>query len=141
MPSVFTRILEGDLPGHVVWKDDICFAILSIHPLRKGHTLLIPREEFDHWLDMPAEVSGHLFAAAPVLGRALFKAFEPVKVGLMIAGLEVPHAHVHLVPIDDLRDLDFGNAQADVDHDELNQAARAIRSALRSAGRREVCDE
>lgn len=140
MPTVFTRIIEGDLPGTFVWRDDQCVAFMSINPLRAGHTLVVSRKEIDHWLDCPDRLRDHLFAVAQEVGRALQNAFSPTRVGLMIAGLEVPHLHIHVVPIDGVHDLDFANAAASVDPDELEAAAEAIREALRDQGHSGVAD-
>jgi len=107
---------------------------MSINPLREGHTLVVPIEEVDHWIDCPSDLSTHLFEVARRIGAALQDAFQPERVGLMIAGLEVPHLHLHLVPMDNVTDLDFSNAAASVDRDELDRAAEAIRAELRSAG-------
>ena len=98
MPTIFTRIISGELPGRFVWRDDVCVAFLSINPLRPGHTLVVTRAEVDHWLDLEPEVNAHLTGVAREIGRAQQRAFHPERVGLMIAGLEVPHVHLHLVP-------------------------------------------
>jgi histidine triad (HIT) family protein len=134
MATIFTRIIEGDIPGTFVWRDDRCVAIMSINPLRPGHTLVVPVEEIDHWIDCPADLRDHLFDVAQRIARAQQTSFQPARIGLMIAGLEVPHLHLHVVPIDGVHDLDFANAADHVDPDELEAAARAIRSELRSAG-------
>jgi histidine triad (HIT) family protein len=134
MPTIFTRIIQGEIPGTFVWKDDRCVAFLSINPLRRGHVLVVPVEEIDHWLDCPSDLRDHLFEVAQKIGRAQQAAFSPARVGLMIAGLEVPHLHVHVVPIDGVHDLDFANAAASVERDDLESAAEAIREELRAAG-------
>lgn len=134
MPTIFTRIIDGDLPGTFVWRDDVCVAFLSINPLREGHTLVVPRAEVDHWIDLDPEVNAHLVGVAQQIATAQQQVFAPVRVGLMIAGLEVPHVHLHVVPIDGMRDLDFGNAAKDIDPDALDSAATRIRAALRAAG-------
>jgi histidine triad (HIT) family protein len=124
--SVFTRIIRGELPARFVWQDDRCVAFLSINPLKPGHTLVVPREEIDHWLDLPSELLAHLMGVAHRIGDALQKGFRPLKVGLMIAGLEVPHVHLHLVPIQSVRDLDFANADPSPRPEELDRAAATI---------------
>lgn len=134
MPTVFTRIIEGEIPGTFVWRDEECVAFLSVNPLRRGHTLVVPRAEVDHWIDCPPELSTHLFSVARIIGAALQRAFQPTRVGLMIAGLEVPHLHIHVVPIDGVHDLDFANAASHVDPAELESAAVAIRTELQAAG-------
>lgn len=130
MTTIFTRIIEGELPGHFVWRDDQCVAFLSINPLQPGHTLVVPIEEVDHWLDLEDEVIAHLTSVAKRVAKAQQELFNPTKVGLMIAGLEVPHVHIHVVPIRDVHDLDFANAQAQADPDELSRVAQTLRSAI-----------
>lgn len=130
MATLFTKILEHQLPGHFVYEDDKCGAFLSIAPLRPGHLLVVPRREVDHWLDLEAEEAAHLFAVAQRLGRVLQETFQPRKVGLMIAGMEIPHAHLHLVPIESEADLDFANARP-ASAEELAQVAARIREHLK----------
>jgi len=134
MPTIFTRIIDGELPGRFVWRDDLCVAFLSINPLRAGHTLVVPRAEVDHWIDLDPAVNAHLVGVAQEIGRAQESAFHPTRIGLMVAGLEVPHVHLHVVPIDGVYDLDFGNAQHDPDPGALDDAARRLRGALRDQG-------
>jgi histidine triad (HIT) family protein len=134
MPTLFTRIIEGEIPGTFVWKDDQCVAFLSINPLRRGHALVVPRMEVDHWIDCPPGLSSLLFSVARDIGEAQQRAFRPKRIGLMVAGLEVPHLHIHVVPIDGVHDLDFANAARSVAADELEEAASAIRTELASMG-------
>lgn len=134
MATVFTMIIEGELPGRFVWRDDRCVAFLSINPLQRGHTLVVPVDEVDHWLDLDPELNAHLMTVSQHVGRAQQTAFSPTRVGLMIAGLEVPHVHLHVVPIDGVHDLDFANASTDPDPDEMDAARDAIVDALRAAG-------
>lgn len=134
MATIFTRIIRGEIPGTFVWRDDSCVAFMSINPLRRGHALIVPIEEVDHWLDCPPDLRDHLFDVAQRVGRAQQAAFSPTRVGLMIAGLEVPHLHLHVVPIDGVHDLDFANAAPHVEPAELEAAAEAMRVELRSAG-------
>ena len=138
MASLFTKIIEGDLPGHFVWKDPVCVAFLSIGPLKPGHTLVVPRAEVDHWLDLDAETLAHLAQVSQSVGRALSRAYDPVKVGTLTAGLEVPHVHFHVVPIWEPRDLDFGNAASDTPPEALATEAEKVRQALRELGYDEV---
>lgn len=130
MATIFTRIIEGEIPGAFVWRDDECVAFMSINPLRTGHTLVVPRLEVDHWLDCPTDLRNHLVDVAGAIGSAIQKVYGPAKVGLMIAGLEVPHLHLHVVPIDGAHDLDFANAAPHVDPNELEEAAASIRYIL-----------
>ena len=140
MATLFSRIIAGELPGKFVWKDDAIVAFLTIHPIRPGHTLVVPRAEVDHWLDLEPAVHRRLMDVSRSIGIAIQRAFEPTKVGMMIAGLEVPHVHVHLIPIDKLEDLNPANQDPNPDPAELDRAADTIRSALRALGHREVTD-
>ena len=130
MPSVFTRIMNGELPGRFVYSDDRCAAFLTIAPITPGHTLVVPREEVDHWTDLDPELAAHLFVVAQRVGRALKAAFSPARVGLVIAGLEVPHTHLHVVGVDTMADLDFARADPHVDPTALDEAAERLRTAL-----------
>ncbi len=134
MPSVFTRIIAGELPADFVWKDDVCVAFLSIRPLRPGHTLVVPRVEIDHWIDLEPEVLTHLAKTAKTIGRAQMAAFKPARIGLMLAGLEVPHVHFHVVPIRGMHDLDFGNQDPSPDPAMMAEAGERLRSELRRLG-------
>lgn len=140
MPTVFTRIIAGELPGRFVWRDDRAVAFLSIAPLRPGHVLVVPRVEVAHWLDLPDDEWHHLTGVARVIGAALQDAFGPEKVGMVLAGLEVPHVHVHLVPIDEVAHLDFARAETDPEPAALDAAAERVRTALRDRGATGVSD-
>ena len=130
MASVFSRVLSGDLPGRVVHTDEHAFALLTIAPVRVGHTLVVPRQEVDDWLDLPPDLLAHLHATAQHVGRAVQTAFSPTRVGVVVAGLEVPHCHLHLVPFDRLEELDFARADPDPDDAVMDDAAERIRAAL-----------
>ncbi|MEY3360951.1 MAG: hypothetical protein RL531_670 [Actinomycetota bacterium] len=140
MTTIFTRIIDGELPGRFVWRDDHCVAFLSINPLRAGHTLVVPRAEVDHWVDLDPATNAHLMSVAQEIAGAQMDAFTPTRVGLMIAGLEVPHVHLHVVPMDGVHDLDFDNAARDPDPVDLDAAADALRAALRARGAEGVSD-
>ena len=137
-PSVFTRIIQGEFPGRFVWRDPDVVAFLTISPRRPGHLLVVPVRQIDRWTDLDDELWAKLANAQIVLGRALMAAFEPVRVGSLIAGLEVPHCHVHLVPIRSESDLDFSKAEHSPDPARLDDDAERIRRALRTMGRSEV---
>ncbi len=140
MASVFTKIIAGELPGHFVWKDDRAVAFLSIAPLKPGHTLVVPRVEVDHWIDLEPEGMQHLTEVAHAVGGAIQRGFSPVKVGMTILGLEVPHVHIHVVPIWTPYDLDFANADHDAKPEDIAAAAETIRSELRKLGHVEASD-
>jgi histidine triad (HIT) family protein len=134
MASIFTRIIEGELPARFVWKDEACVAFLSNRPLRPGHALVVPRLEIDHWLDLDTDVLAHLVETAQSIGKAQMAGFKPERIGLVLAGLEVPHCHFHVVPIRALHDLDFGNQDPNPDPAMMDEAAEAIRRELRRLG-------
>jgi histidine triad (HIT) family protein len=130
MTTIFTRIINGDLPGRFVWRDERCVAFLSINPLQPGHTLVVPVAEVDHWIDLDDDLAAHLMTVSKQVAVAQQQVFSPAKVGLMIAGLEVPHVHLHVVPIRGVHDLDFSNADQSPDERALDEAASALRGAL-----------
>lgn len=138
--TLFTKIIDGELPGRFVWEDDVCVAFLTINPLTPGHTLVVPREPVDHWLDASPELRAHLFDVAHTISRAIDLAYDPEKVGLLIAGLEVPHLHLHLAGINHLEDLDFANADPDPGDEALDEAKTTLRAALREIGADHVSD-
>ncbi len=140
MATIFTRIIEGELPARFVWKDDSCVVFLSISPLRPGHALVVPRQEVNHWIDLDAGLLGHIFETAQAIGKAQMAGFKPARIGLAIAGLEVPHCHIHVVPIRGVHDLDFSNQDPNPDPAMMDAAAETIRRELRKLGYSQVTD-
>lgn len=138
MPTLFTRIIEGEIPGTFVWRDDACVAFLSINPITTGHTLVVPRVELDHWVDLDNQTLSRLMSVSHIIGQAQQQVFDCARVGLIIAGFEVPHVHVHVLPTNTMADLDFANAH-DADPGELAAAADRLRDAL-GAGGHEAAD-
>ena len=134
MASLFTRIINGDIPGRFVWRDDKVVAFLTIEPMAPGHTLVVPREEIDHWIDMSPELNARVFEVARIVGSAVNAAFSPKRVGVLIAGDEVPHAHVHVVGFQSVSQLSFAGIDRNPSGEALEDAAEAIRVALRMAG-------
>ena len=134
MASIFTRIIAGELPSDFVWKDETCVAFLSNRPLRPGHTLVVPRLEIDHWIDLEPDLLAHLLSTAKTIGSAQMAAFKPTRIGLMVVGLEVPHVHVHVVPIRGAHDLDFDNQDPNPDPGMMSAAGESIRRELRKLG-------
>lgn len=134
MATLFTSIINGDIPGRFVWRDDRAVVFLTIAPIRPGHALVVPIEEVDHWIDLEPDLATHLMAVAREVGRAQQAAFEPERIGLIVAGLEVPHCHVHLIPIDSEADLSFARADHSPDPAALDDAAERLRAALRAQG-------
>jgi histidine triad (HIT) family protein len=138
MPTLFTKIIKGELPARFVWKDETAVAFLTIEPLRPGHTLVVPREEVDHWLDAEPSCRDHLMAVCHAVGRAIERAYRPPKVGLLLAGLEVPHLHFHVFPLYDLSDIDIAKVDRHPRAEDLDAAAEKLRTALRDLGYAEV---
>lgn len=138
MSTIFTRIIGGEIPGTFVWRDERCVAFMSINPLAHGHTLVVPIDEVDHWVDADPSLVAHLFEVSRVIGVAQRDAFGCERVGVILAGYEVPHTHVHVVPTNSMSELSFANAAASADRDELERAADAIRTQLRAMQRSEV---
>lgn len=134
MATLFTRIINGELPGRFVWSDDKCVAFLSIGPITQGHTLVVPREEVDKWTDASPELVAHLSTVAQTIGQAQLKAFGAERAGLMIAGFEVDHLHVHVWPTNSLEDYNLDNVQNDVAAEVFDEAHRKILDALKEAG-------
>ncbi len=141
MATVFTKIIEREFPGRFVWRDDDAVAFLSINPLTKGHVLVVPVMEVDHWIDLPAGTWAHVNEVVRAVGQAVQRAFSPARVGTVIAGFEVPHVHVHVFPTEAMADFDFRNAAADPDPDELDDAAERIRRALVELGHGDMVSE
>lgn len=141
MASVFTRIIDGELPGRFVWRDEHAVAFLSINPLTTGHVLVVPVVEVDHWIDLDAGTWAHCNEVVRAVGQALDRAFDCNRVGTVIAGFEVPHVHVHVFPADEMDDFDFRNAAGDPDADEMDEAATRIRRALHELGHGDFVSE
>jgi diadenosine tetraphosphate (Ap4A) HIT family hydrolase len=137
MPTLFSKIIAGDIPGTFVWRDDQCVAFLSINPLAPGHALVVPIAELDHWIDAPPELNARLFAVAQIIGQAQQRAFACERVGVIVAGYEIPHLHVHVIPTSSMSQLNFSNAGTTTPAD-LEAAAELIRIQLRTAGHPEV---
>jgi histidine triad (HIT) family protein len=141
MATIFTRIIGGELPGCFVWSDERCVAFLSVNPIRAGHTLVVPRAEVDHWLDLDPEENAWLMRVAHAVGRAQMRAFEPERIGLIVAGFEVPHVHVHVIPTWSMADVSFANAARDADPASMDESATRIRDALRALGYAQASDK
>jgi histidine triad (HIT) family protein len=134
MPTVFSKIIGRELPGRFVWRDDRCAAFLSSNPLNPGHTLVVPVEEIDHWIDCPPDLLAHLVSVSQTIAQAQDRAYHPEKVALILLGLEVPHLHFHVVPIWSERDIDFARADRNPDPAALDEARDTVVAALRDLG-------
>jgi histidine triad (HIT) family protein len=140
VPSIFSRIIAGELPGTFVWKDARAVAFLSIAPMMPGHTLVVPRDEVDHWIDLDPALASHLFAVAQQIGLAQDLEWKPRRIGLLIVGEEVPHTHLHVVPINHPEELTFAHADPSPDFDTIADSAVRLRARLRELGHTEVSD-
>ena len=132
MPSIFTRIINGEIPCHKLAETDKFLAFLDVRPVAKGHALAIPKEEIDYVFDMDDAELGELMAFAKGVAKAVEAEVPCKKMGIMVAGLEVPHVHVHLIPINAVSDLSFANAQA-ADQEELAELAAKVSARLGNA--------
>ena len=132
MPSIFTRIIAGEIPCHKLCEDDRFLSFLDIRPIHAGHALVIPKQEIDYLFDLPDDLLGDLMRFAKPVARAIQKVVPCQRVGVIVAGIEVPHAHVHLVPFTEMGQLTFANARP-ADHKDLAVLAEKIRAALASA--------
>ncbi len=129
MPSIFSRIVAREIPAHIVREDDDFLAFLDVRPIREGHTLVIPKAEIPDVFDVPDPILSGLLPFARPVARAIQELTGARRVGMAVVGLEVPHAHIHLIPIDGLHDIDFRRAQPAADED-LAATAERIRAAM-----------
>jgi diadenosine tetraphosphate (Ap4A) HIT family hydrolase len=130
MPTVFTQIINGDLPGRIVWSDDQVAAFLTISPLTAGHTLVVPRAEVDDWTRLDPALWAHVMEVSRRIGAAVRQAFDAPRAGLVVAGFEVPHAHVHVFPAWQMADFDFARVQTVVPAEDLDAAHKRLLDAL-----------
>lgn len=134
MSTVFSKVISGELPGRFVWQDELCVGFLSIAPLAYGHTLVVPRTEVDRWTDADSELMAHLTTVAQRIGKAQVETFGSARAGLVVAGYEVPHLHLHVWPSNSLADFDFSKAMQDPDPAQMDESAEKLRVALRLMG-------
>ncbi|GFG54332.1 HIT family protein [Mycolicibacterium agri] len=130
MATVFTKIINGELPGRFVYEDDEIVAFLTIEPMTQGHTLVVPREEIDKWQDVDPDVFARIMRVSQLIGKAVCKAFNAERAGVIIAGLEVPHLHVHVFPAYNLTDFGFANVDRNPSPESLDEAQAKIKAAL-----------
>ncbi len=131
MSTIFTKIIRGELPGTFVHRDDDLVVFMTINPIAPGHALVVPVAEVDQWTDVNDSTRTHMFDVAHSVAAAQKKAFFCHRVALIIAGFEVPHCHLHVIPANDMGDVSFANAAAKVDPDELRRNAEAIKANLK----------
>ena len=131
--SIFTKIYKGDAPGEVVFRDDLCFVILTITPNNPGHMLLIPIEETPDWQDLEPDTFSHMMLLAQKLGKIVKKVYNPPKVALSSVGFEVPHVHIHIFSLFKIADIDHGNARSTTP-EAMRIEADKIRAAIKQEG-------
>lgn len=130
MPSIFTRIVNGEIPAWKVAENEHCFAFLDINPLAEGHTLVIPRREVDNLWDLDPELYAELMTFTQRVACGLGKVSSAKKIGMVVIGLEVPHAHIHLVPINAVNDIDFNKPKLSFSPEEFRAIAERIAAAI-----------
>lgn len=130
MASIFTRIINREIPGHIVAENDKYIAFLDISPLVLGHTLVVPKQEVDYMYDLDDDVLAGLHVFAKKVAHAIKKAVPCKRIGVAVIGLEVPHTHVHLVPMNSMGDLNFTRAKLSPSKTELEDIAKKIQGAL-----------
>ena len=128
--TIFTKIINGELPGRFVYEDDEVVAFLTIEPMTQGHTLVVPRAEIDQWQNIEPAVFGRIMSVAQLVGKAVCRAFDADRAGVIIAGLEVPHLHVHVFPTRSLSDFGFANVDRNPSAESLDEAQAKIKAAL-----------
>jgi histidine triad (HIT) family protein len=130
METVFTKIVKGDIPSHKIAEDGQYLAFLDVNPLAEGHTLVIPKEQTDYIFDLEEEQLAGLHVFSQKVARALKQAIPCKRIGVCVIGLEVPHAHVHLIPINQMNDMNFANKKLNPSKEELAETAQKIRQKL-----------
>lgn len=129
MASIFTRIINGEIPSHKIAETENCLAFLDVFPLTRGHVLVVPKKEVDYIFDMDDELFSELQLFAKTVARAVKKAVPCKRIGVAVIGLEVPHAHIHLVPINTVSDINFAKEKLKPSKEELEEVAKEIREA------------
>jgi diadenosine tetraphosphate (Ap4A) HIT family hydrolase len=130
MATIFTKIINGELPGRFVYEDNEVVAFLTIEPMTQGHTLVVPRAEIDQWQDIDPAVFARIMSVAQLVGKAVCRAFDADRAGVIIAGLEVPHLHVHVFPTRSLSDFGFANVDRNPSAESLDESQAKIKAAL-----------
>lgn len=128
MASIFTKIVHGEIPSYKIAEDENYYAFLDINPIARGHTLVIPKKEIDYIFDIGDDLYRGLFAFAKRIAKAVGKVIECKRVGITVLGLEVPHAHIHVVPINTVYDIDFKKPKLNMSQQEFEDLAARIRS-------------
>ncbi len=131
MATLFSKILSGEIPSHAIAGDENFYAFLDINPLAKGHTLVIPRQETDYIYDLDDEMLAGIHVFSKRVAKAIEKVVPCKRIGIAVLGLEVPHAHIHLIPINNIEDINFARPKLQLSDDELAEIASKIRQELK----------
>ena len=131
MSSIFTKIINGEIPSYKIAENDKFYAFLDINPLAKGHTLVIPKQEIDYIFDINDDLLSEMFVFAKKIAKAIEKSILCERIGVTVIGLEVPHAHIHLIPINSITDMDFSKTKLDLSTEEFLQIRDSIISNLK----------
>lgn len=129
MSSIFSKIVKGEVPSYKVAEDDKFLAFLDVQPIIEGHVLVIPKKEIDYIFDIEDQLLGEYMAFAKMVAKKMDKVFDCKKIGMTVVGLEVPHAHIHLMPINGIADMDFIKPKLSYSSDEMNVIAERIKNA------------
>ena len=132
MSSLFTKIIQGEIPCHKVAESDTCFAFMDIRPVQNGHVLVVPKVEVDRFFDLSADQLADIIAFAQQVAGGIEEVFSCDRVGMSVIGLEVPHAHIHLMPINSLGDMDFTRPKGNSSPEHLKQVAIQIAEAIKA---------
>ena len=130
MSSIFTKIVRKEIPSYKVHENDRFYAFLDINPLKKGHTLVIPKNEIDYIFDLESDEYQNLWSFAKIVANGMRKVINCKRISIVVMGLEVPHAHIHLIPLDNINDINFNQPKLDLSSEEMQQIAGKIRSAI-----------
>ena len=130
MPTIFSKIISGDIPAYKVLENENFLAFLDIYPLAKGHVLVIPKKETDYLFDITSDEYGEIWKFAQEVAKAMDKVIDCKRIGVAVIGLEVPHAHIHLVPLNNVSDINFERPKLSFSEEEMNKVAQNIRKAI-----------
>lgn len=129
MATIFTKIISGEIPSHKIHENEKFLAFLDINPLKAGHTLVVPKEEVDYIFDLPNDLLSEILVFSKEVARKIESVIECERIGISVIGLEVPHAHVHLIPMNSVSDMNFSKPKLDLDSDFMADLAEKIRQA------------
>ena len=130
MPSIFSKIVSNEIPSYKVYENENFLAFLDINPLKKGHTLVIPKIEVDYIFDLESKEYQELWNFAKLVAKGMKRVIKCERISIVVMGLEVPHAHIHLIPLDSMQDIDFSQPKLNLSSDQMNKIASLINSAI-----------